>query len=211
MCFNNNFDAKRAAKRERQRIAAEEAARKAGILQGQTNIDEAFGKFDDAYLDDYADAYRSNYFPDLENQFTAAKDKLIAALAGKGVLNSTVGAKRLADLSDTYNKERTAIATRANDARNDLHSKIESQKSDLYSLNNSAADPTLASNRAGAAVTALAAPQTYSPLGDVFAAALQPVAAYVSADRNSVSPRLPFNQQPTVYSSPTKSSGRIVQ
>lgn len=210
MCFNRNNDARKEAQRERERIEREEAERKARILQGQQNIDSAFAQFNDGYFDEFRSAFKGDYLPDLDNQFSSAKDKMLAALAGRGMLGSTVGANRQAELSDKYNAERLGIARRATDAANSLRQQVEQQKTGLYDMNRAAADPGTAAIRAGAAATALVAPQARSPIGDVFASVLQPLGAYVSADQMSANPRLAINRQPVVYQSPTGSS-RIIK
>lgn len=210
MCFGGGNDGSGEARDARLRAEADERYRKSAIIAGQKRIDTNFSQFDDGYFDNFREDYKSNYFPQLETQFNDANDKLTAGLAGRGMLESSVGASRLGDLQKTYNDERSSIGGKAFDAAQDIRARIENQKSNLYSYNTAAADPQGVAARARSEATALVAPQAFSPLGQVFASALQPIAAFVSADRNSVSPQLGFNQTSGGYSSPTSSSGRVI-
>lgn len=205
MCFGSTKNtAADEARRAREETAAREAERQANIKAGQASIDSAFSGFNDNYFNDYASAYTGHYNPELDTQYADARDKLMAAFAGRGMLNSAVAAKQTGDLQRVYGNERAAIASRSLDAANDLRSKVEQQRTDLYNLNASAADPEQIAAQSTAASTAIKAPQAYNPLGEVFASVLQPLQAYISASNNSVNtPRRP------VYTSPT-SSGRVV-
>lgn len=207
MCFGSKNSAAKEAAAAREETARREAQRQAAITAGRGKIDSAFGQFNDGYFNDFQKAFTDNYNADLDRQHSTAVDKMIAALAGRGLTASTVGANRMGDLTRTYQDERAAIGNRAVDAANQLRGDIENQKTSLYGINESIANPDAIAARATAASTAVKAPTAYSPLGEVFASALQPISAFVSADRNSVNPRLPFNKQPTVYRS---NSGRVV-
>lgn len=211
MCIGGGGGGDAEAARAREESKRQEAERQANIRAGQSAIDERFAQFNDPYYNTYRSAYTENYYPQLEDQYTQARDRLTSALANRGQLEGSVAAERYGELDKRYNQERTAIAQRAEDEANALRGRVEQQRSDLYQYNQSAADPQGVSARAQSEATALVAPQSYSPLGEVFASVLQPLAAYVSADRNSVNPSLGFNKQPTVYTSPTSTnSGRVI-
>jgi hypothetical protein len=166
-------------------MKAEEEARQARIRQGQGIIDNSFSKFDDNYYGGYETAYKGYYNPQIEDQYSETADALTAALAGRGILESTVGAERFAKLAEKAADAKARVASEAVDARNSLRGKVEKTKTDLYSMNTSAADPSAIAARAAGEATALAAPQAYSELGQLFQAVLAPVAAYSSAASNS--------------------------
>jgi len=210
MCFGGNKGVKEAREA---RAATERAERKRqrAIKLGQRRIEESFEQFNPAFFDTFRQANVNNFVPQLDDQFAQAQDQLTAALAGRGLLDSSVGASRLSDLTGRFNDERTAIDNRALDASQNFRSQIERQKTDLFSLNQASADPQGIAARARGESTALVAPQSFSPLGQVFASALQPLSAFVSADRNAVAPKLPFNQTPQLFTSPTASgSGQVI-
>lgn len=192
--------------------AAEEARRKEEerqrkITEGKGRIDEAFSQFNDDYYDQYNQDYLGYYTPQLEDQYSTARDKLTAALAGRGVLEGTPGASKIAELDKKYNATRTQVANDAEAASRDLRTRVENNKTDLYSLNQSSADPEGIGARAIGQATALEAPPTFSPLGEVFATLLGTVGNHYANAQNSN--RYYGSAQPTLYVSPT-GSGRVV-
>lgn len=200
MCFSlggsNNAaaQAQAAATQQTALLDQQTAKRNSDISEGKTRIDDAFKQFDDpSYGDNYKKAYISNYEPQLDQQYGIAKDKLIATLAGRGTLDSTVGANQIAQTQKTYNDAQGNIANSAADAVNGLRTSIDSTKSNLYGMNASAADPSAAGVQAQAAAGSVMAPSAYPQLGNVFAAALQPFAAAQRSDATSLTPRLPWN------------------
>lgn len=166
-------------------MKAEEAARQARIKEGQGKIDDAFTKFDDTYYGGYEDAYKSYYNPQIDDQYGDATDTMTAALAGRGLLESTVAAEKFAKLYQKMQETRAAIGNQAADARNALRGKVEKTKTDLYSMNTSTADPSAIAARAAGEATALAAPQSYSELGQIFNSVIGSLGNYAQAASNT--------------------------
>lgn len=179
-------------------MKAEEEARQARIREGQGRIDQSFTKFDDGYYSGYEDAYKGYYNPQIDDQYNESTDAMTAALAGRGILESSVAADKFSKLAKKMQEARGMIANQAVDARNTLRGKVEKTKTDLYSMNASTADPSAIAARAAGEATALAAPQAYSELGQIFQSILAPVSAYASSAQNSRGGL--FNQNPTVPS-----------
>lgn len=194
MCFGSTSSRKQdaiaaataaEAKAEQDRLRAEEEARRARITQGQGMIDSAFSRYNDEYYGGFKDAYVNNYLPDIADQETKARDALTARLAGQGVLESTVGAAKLAELAKKANDARTRVGNEATDQSNALRGRVEQAKTNLYSVNNSSADPNAINARATGEATSLAAPTSYTPLGNLFSDLLGSVATAASASANS--------------------------
>ncbi len=164
-----------------------EAERQADIKSGQKSINANFKQFDDAYYDGYKQDYVDYYNPQLDKQFGDARGKLIAALAGRGTLESTVGVDSFGDLQEEKDLASTTIANDAANAANELRGNVEDAKSNLYSLNESSADPQAANTLAAGQATALVAPPAYDPLGQVFANLLAPFASGVSSNSGNTS------------------------
>lgn len=183
---------------------AREVMRQGDVGIGRIGIDKAFSKFDDGYYNGYKNDYTGYYNPQLEDQYNKAIDKTTAALAGRGMLESTAGINQFGDLTKKNNQAKTDIANEAQDAANKLRGTVQNEKSSLYSLNEASADPQSVNAQAVGAATSLVAPPTYSPLGQVFADAMQGISTYQQARNNA----------PTrSYHSPYASgfgSGRIV-
>ena len=176
MCFGGSVPQDNSAELARQ----EEEARQARIEAGKTAIDEAFTGFDDNYYNTITGDYENYYNPQLETQYTDAMQSLTKKLAGSGNLTSSYGAKMLGDLREKYAEQQASIADQALAAANTLRSNVASSKNSLYSQNQTAADPTLASEQAAAATEGLQAEQTFTPLGDLFSSFLNNVATNAS-------------------------------
>lgn len=208
MCFGGGSNsAAEDAERQRKKLEKQERERQANIKAGKGKIDTAFGQFDDSYYDAYKGDYTGYYFPQIDSQFGDATAKLTAALAGRGMLESTPGINAIGDLTETYNTQRTGIANEAQDAAQKLRANVENNKSDLYALNLSAADPEAANTLAQGRAASLAAPPATSPLTQVFAAALQPYLNYQSASQNRAG--APYQSRVTTASG--SGSGRVVR
>lgn len=196
MCFGGGSSRKQDAiaaataadsRAEQERLRAEEEARRQRITQGQGAIDTAFANYNDDYYSGFKNAYTGNYLPEIDDQETKARDALTARLAGQGVLESTVGASKLAELAKKANEARTRVGNEATDQSNALRGKVEQAKTNLYSVNNSSADPNAINARATGEATSLAAPTSYTPLGNLFTDLLGSVATAAGANANSPS------------------------
>jgi hypothetical protein len=201
-----NDDAQEEAERSREDMERRERERQRQISQGKTAIDGAFSQFDDNYYSGYKGKVLDYYNPQIEDQYGDAQAKLVAALAGRGQLESTAGAGAFADVSKEYNTQRTGVANQAVDAAQKLQGNVENQKTDLYALNAAAADAKGMGARAVGSATALTAPPTLSPIGRLFDAVLQPWLNYRNAAGNAPG---------AAYQSPVRSgspagSGRVI-
>jgi len=209
MCFGGGKDNSAAiAAQQDAQMKADEAARQDKIKAGQSKIDEAFGQFNDPYFTGYQQTYTDYYRPQIADQYKEARGKLIAALAGRGVLNSSIGGNALARVEKQRADAEGAVANQAVDATNNLKGQVEQTKTNLYNLNRSAADPEGIAARATGEATAIAAPQALSPLGQVFASSIAPFVTFNNADRTSMAPQLPWNKYSTAPLSGTGSSLR---
>lgn len=193
MCFGGKDNSRQQAAQAQAEQAAAEAARQSRIREGQANIDTAFGQFDDNYFGNFQKSFTDFYNPQIADQYARAKDKLIAALAGRGTLESTVGAAKFGDLEKTKLDSEADIGNRAVDETNNLRKQVEGTKSNLYEINRGAADPAGINARAIGEATSIVAPRTQSPLGDVFSTVLGSFARTNRADATSMSPKLPWN------------------
>lgn len=201
MCFGGSNKAAKEAAAARAETERREAERRANIQTGRGKIDDAFGIFDDNYFAGYKDTVTSDQFGQLDDQYADARGKMLAAMAGRGMLNSSTGLDNMAKLAQQYNDTRVDIGSRALDAANELRARVESNKSDLYGLNDSIADPDALSTQLTGRLSALQAPNAVSPIGQVFASIVDPVIAYNRARANSPGP---------AYRSPTGGSGKII-
>lgn len=174
---------------------------------GKIGIDKAFSNFGDDYYSGYQNDYTGYYFPQLDRQYGDVVDKLTATLAGRGILESSVGANKFANLARDHAEARTNIQNEAIDAANKLRGQVENAKSNLYSLNEASADPQAVNAQAIGQATALVAPPTYSPLGQVFANVFDSFGNFMNARQNR-----PSRQYQSPYSAPSGyGSGQVVR
>lgn len=146
----------------------QEAARARRIAEGQTQIDQAFGQFNDPFYTGRSKAYTDYQTPQLETQYDQAKKNLVYALSRTGNLRSTTGAQRFASLDDTYNNERLGIQDRATATANDARSSVENMRSTLLNNLSSTADSDAAAQNALAQAQLLSQPTPFASLGQVF-------------------------------------------
>ena len=204
MCFSSGDGGSAAYAREQDaKMQADEEKRQADIKTGQGKIDTAFNQFDTPYYDKFKSTYTGYYNPQIADQYAEARGKLTAALAGRGTLESTIGANALGRVDKQKADAEAQIGNQSADAAAGLRGQVENTKTNLYNINRAAADPEGISARATGEATALVAPQAFSPLGQVFANAVQPFLAFNKVDSTSMNPRLPWNS----YSPPLSGRG----
>lgn len=189
-----------------ERLVREKAERDAKIAEGKAAIDAAFTGFDDDFYNSYTQSITDYQLPQIGQQFDKTRNKMIAGLAGRGVLESTNSAQRLAELTEAFSDEQVRAQSGALDATNQLKANVARQQGDLYALNEAAADPAAVSQNAIGTSTALLAPPTKSPVGELFTGFLDPVIAYRSASDNAPRPRKTYN-----YAATGGGSGTVVR
>ncbi len=131
-------------------------------------VDSAFAPFNDNYYKGYTQAYENNLNPQLDFQYGRAGDQLAAGLAGTDQDMGSTGARKTADLYQTYAGARGGIANSAYDATNQLRANVDNSKTGLYGLAQSAIDPLTMSTQAQANAGTIVSPQSYPTLANVF-------------------------------------------
>lgn len=154
---------------------AQQAQNTATADQGIVN--GAFDSFNPQFYKNYSDAYTNYYTPQIQDQYKTAKDQLTANLSGAGTLESTVGANALANLAKRSTDQAAQVAAQGQSAADQLQGQVAQQKASLLTQANASVDPSQISSNAGAATTALTAPPSFSPLGNVFSDLLGPATA----------------------------------
>lgn len=157
-----------------------EDQRVAKIKSGEGLINDAFKVFDDNYFNQYQQDYLAHYNPQIDKQFTRARQDLRYNLARARTQDSTAGQRNFGDLVAEYTKQRANTGANALTATNTLRGNVDQQKNALYDQNMSAADPTKAAQMAAGQVGALKTTPAYNPIGDLFAGAIRGGTAYVA-------------------------------
>lgn len=159
-----------------------EEARQGRITAGRGNIDNAFTQFNDDYYGGIEKDYGDFYNPQAQKQYEDTLKQLTFQLARQGILESKAGAEKVGELEGKYGDIRADIANKGKSAANSARTSVENQRNDLYGLNTSSADPTMIAGRASAAAGNLSAPQTLSPLANMFAGFINQGANAVSME-----------------------------
>ena len=182
-----------------------EEERQARIREGQAAIDEQFGQFDDTFFQGVEQSALDFFNPQLDEQFRRARDQVTFNLARSGNLNASEGARQFGDLTRTLQENRALIADRAAGDAARARADVESNRSDLIGQLSASADPSAAATGALARAQSLAAPRQFSPLGDLFAAAIRQGGDHIRARRE-------FGEgfPPSVFPQPKKGSQTIV-
>lgn len=189
-------------------LKEQERLRQERITAGRGAIDAAFSRFDDSYFGQFANDFTNYYNPQIDDQYGRAVGTTRAALKNRGIDQSTVAGGAFSDLMRDRTRARTEVANNAAAGASQLRGNVERTKTDLYGLNESAADPAAANARATAEASAIVAPPNLSPISQVFAASMAPVVAGVNAYRNRAGTAYPG--APT-GSYGSQGSGRVIR
>lgn len=208
MCFGGGGGGD--AKDIQERSELIERERQDRIRSGADVITQQFSRFDDKFFGDFKAKFLSFFEPQLDKQSNAARGKGISALVDRNILDSTEGIRALTDIQDVDALERTNLANRSLDEVNKLRSGVEREKTSLFALNETAADPERITPLAQSGAASFTAPNAFNPLEDVFGSVLNSVAAFQAARNNAVAPvtRRTFAPSGVAQSG---GSGRIVR
>lgn len=198
MCMGDGGSnkAEKEAKKATKAAAAAEAKRKADIETGRQTIDTEFAKFDDPYFQQVGDAYNDYYVPQLDDQFEEARKQLIYDFARRGNLASSAYGDKSADVATERDRQKVRIGSQAQDRISQAKSDVEQNRSDLYALNQAAADPEAIRSATASRAASIQPTQGLSPLENVFSGFLNnpatSMAAYQYAANRPISPTI-FN------------------
>lgn len=159
---------KGASNKAANQAAADEQARQARIRQGTVDINKTFTQFDEPFFTKQRDNYLGFALPQLDDQYGEAQKQLTFALARDGNTYSSAAAEQRAKLQKTYDQNKLTIADQGQNYANQARSNVEDARGNLIASLNATGDATQAANSAVARSAALAQPQGYSALGDLF-------------------------------------------
>ena len=153
------------AEAERQRQA--EQRRQQNIAQGQSEIANVFGQFNDDFFNRRAQSYIDFAMPQLDRQYQDQMRQLTAALARSGNLNSSLRGELMGRLQREYDQNRTSIVSQARQYGDQARSAVEAARARLVESNASLADPGVIRNSAAAEAASLSANPAFSNLGQL--------------------------------------------
>lgn len=170
--------------------------------QARQSVEDAFSQFTPDYYKKFVSDYQANYNPEVTRQYNLAKQQLTYGLARGGILQSQSAATQQGLLAQDQGRHLSDIANQAVSAGATLQGNVAQAKQNL--LNSALSDQTLGSpitpgsadaiqagfdttshalsqikTSAGDVINTLAAPPSYSPLGNLFGNAASGVASYI--------------------------------
>jgi hypothetical protein len=182
---------------EAARARAEEDARKARIAEGMQQISTIFdGDGGDnlglqPVLDQRRTAMEGFYVPQLETQYSDAKDDLKFALARSGQSNSSTAGKKSGELSQAFALNRADLDSQIQGDIAATRSRMNQQRQSLESALRSSGDATASTNNALAAATTFRQEvPALNPIGNVFAGLAQGIGAVQQGFENGRIKRL---------------------
>ncbi len=149
-------------------IQKQQEQRSGLITQGVGSINRAFSGFDPAFYERQRQAVLGAQLPQVGDQYRAQAGQLGATLAGRGLLNSSVGAELGGSLQKELAQQQTNVSNQATQAVQGLQQQIGTQKGQLISQLQQSADPTLAAQRSVESASSFSAPSLVQPLGNLF-------------------------------------------
>lgn len=149
---------------------ADEQARQERIRGGTKRIDEIFaGQFNDPFYQQRRQNYLDYATPQLDDQYADAQKNLVFDLARNGTLSSSIRGARMSELQKLYDTNRQQVHDQGLAYENQARNAVEGARSNLLTTLNSTGDAEGAASSALSRSQALSAPDTYSPLTDLFA------------------------------------------
>ena len=198
---SSNNDAKKSAKKQKK----DEAAREARIQQGVSSINNTFAGFNDPFYAGYGNAYTGAMLPQLEDQYTKAKRRVLFDLANRGLIKSSAATQEQGDLGTEYATGQATIKSKAAQAVDALKADVENMRQSLTAQVQASADPDTAASLASTSAASLkAAAPPVDSLGNMFAELAQPITSYAQMRYGNQMLR----GMPTI--GPAGSSGRVV-
>jgi hypothetical protein len=173
-----------AATAERQRLRNEELQRQSKIAEGRSAVSDVFGQtFTPGFYDQQQQAFLDFQNPQLEDQYKDAGSELLFALTRTGLGQSSAMNKRQAKLADTYSQAGQDIVDEGARRRAQTEAAVNQQKQVLMGQAEAAHDPSYMRGLAQSQSASLAAPQSLSNIGDVFATALSGITSAYDQER----------------------------
>lgn len=220
---------------ERARLAREYATGRAGRAdEVRAAVDSAFAPYDDSFLDQFVNDYRSFYAPQVGRQFDDALEQVTYDLSRRGLLRSSVAGDRVGDLTEARTRAESEIGNRAVSERNALRDRLGQARSGFLEQGLSAAvlgDPVLPEGLSGvqqpiadidrrvgefrqtvsSQAPAVAGGVTNTPVADIFGSVLGTIGDRVERERSSEFVRGGLGAYPSYNYGTGGGSSRVVR
>lgn len=146
----------------------DEQQRQGRISAGVGAINNTFSQFDEPFFQGRARSYLDYASPQLEDQMADARKDLTFFLDRNGTLNSTIRTGKEAELTKLYGTNKRAVTDKSLDYANSARNAVANARAGLVSQVTASGDDSGAATAASGRASALTAPDTYEPLGQMF-------------------------------------------
>lgn len=182
---------KKMLKWEKQQVAdaeKKERERQARLKLGKENIEGTFGKIGDDFYDNYLKSYLGYYTPQVDKQYSNAKEDTTYGFSRAGSLKSSMAAKRMADIYQQRLDADALVRSQADAAAGALRGTVLDAKNSAINQLYATEDPSLASALATNQVKNLQQQQPkFDPLGELFNTAAVGAAGFINANSQRAS------------------------
>lgn len=159
------------------RAEQREIERERRIRDGMSRIDQVFRAFDDNFFNQQRQAQLDYLLPQIRDQYENAQRQLIYALARGGQLNSSVAARRNAQLAREHQLALARADSIADQAVKAARGDVERERADLIAQLQATADPASVANQARIRGESLRIGQPLADVGVLFQNATAGLAA----------------------------------
>lgn len=140
-------------------------------------VNDAFSIFGPGYYSGKQEAYTNQYAPTLTDQYNSEKSRLNGALASRGVSGSSIDAGANKALNDTFSSTKNQYGDTFSSWAKQQQDAIDAARTGFLTQATPGSDPNALTSAAHAKAFELYnATPTYSPVGNVFASVVDPLA-----------------------------------
>lgn len=164
----------------------QEQNRQNNIRNGLGDINNIFnGQFGEDFYNGRKQAYLDYATPQLTDQYADAQKKLAYALDRQGITNSSARAEKDAELQKLYDTNQRSVNDQALNYENTARNNVASAKNDLINQLQSTGDNSATVQNSMARAAALTAPDTYSPLSQLFSTFTNALGTQAQLEQNA--------------------------
>ena len=149
---------------------AEEEARQGSIRLGTNSVNDIFNQYnEDFFQRNLAQPFIDYSTPQFNEQRRNSFEDLVFALSGRGLLNSSVGARARNEFNSFADRQLSALQDQGRAKVDEGLGRVESERGNILANLNATADSQAAIRAAQTQAGLLGAQPAFSPLGAMFA------------------------------------------
>lgn len=149
---------------------ADEKKRQAEIRLGTNSVNDIFRQFNEGFFQrNIGDPFLQFSMPQFNDQRRNAFEDLVFALSGRGLLNSSVGARARNEFNTFADRQLATVQDQARGQVDQALANASTQRQNIINSLNASGDAQGAINAARSQAGLLSRPPAFTPLGAIFA------------------------------------------